>query len=111
MDKNSLNCNLSIGQRIRNIRYDLGYKKEMFAELLEVSVSTLENVEIGRTKVPNVMLSNLYYEFGISSDDILYGTQKSNTMKGRIIYMIVNLSMERIRFLYKVISEYIHYHK
>ena len=71
-----LDTNYAVGERVRIIRESQGYTREKFAEILDVSPSTLANVELGRTQIPNIILINLYNTFGISSDDILHGIKK-----------------------------------
>jgi len=97
--------NIQIGQRIRKIRENLGYTRELFAELLDISESTLSNIELGRTYVSQNVLLNLYNKFGISSDDVLHGTTKSNTSQSRINYIVSNLNTEKSRYLYKIIVD------
>lgn len=78
---------------------------------MDVSPSTLANVELGRTQIPNIILINLYDTFGISSDDILHGTKKSDSMQKRINRIISNLSTNKLKYIYKVIIDYISLHK
>lgn len=106
-----LDTNYDVGERVRTIRENEGYTREKFAEILDVSLSTLANVELGRTQIPNIMLINLYNIFGISSDDILHGTKKSDTMQKRIIRIISNLNTNKLKYIYKVIINYISLHK
>lgn len=106
-----LDSNYTVGERVRIIREDLGYTREKFAEILDVSASTLANVELGRTQIPYVMLLNLYDIFGISSDDILHGTKKSDTMQKKINRIVSNLNTTKSKYIYKVITDYISLHK
>lgn len=106
-----LDTNYDVGERVRIIREDLGYAREKFAEILDVSASTLANVELGRTQIPYVMLLNLYNIFGISSDDILYGTKKSDTMQKKINRIVSHLSTDKSKYIYKVITQYVSLHK
>lgn len=106
-----LETNYTIGERVRIVREELGYTREKFAEILDVSASTLANVELGRTQIPHVLLFNLYEMFGISSDDILYGTKKSDTMQKKISRIISGLNKEKTTYIYKVITQYISSHK
>lgn len=97
--------NIEIGQRIREIRDDLGYTREKFAEILNVSESTLANVELGRTYVSQIILSNLYEKFGISSDDILHGTSKTTNTQNKINCIVSNLNTDECKHLYKIIVD------
>lgn len=59
--------------RIRKAREDMGYTREKFAELLEVSVSYLAEVERGRTGISVKMLVKMCHVLGLSADYILFG--------------------------------------
>ena len=58
-----LDSNYTVGERVRIARENLGYTRENFAEILDVSASTLANVELGRTQIPYVMLLNFLNNF------------------------------------------------
>lgn len=85
MDYKLLHTDFTIGERLRNVRKDLGYTREKFAEILDISPVTLSNVELGRTHVSQIMLINLYKIFGISSDEILFGIKKQILCKIKLI--------------------------
>ena len=75
--------NIQIGQRMRKIRENLGYTRELFAELLDVSESTLSNIELGRTYVSQNVLLNLYNKF-LSAEKIII-LKKENDSEELII--------------------------
>ena len=51
----------------------MGYTREKFAELLEVSVSYMAEVERGRTGISVKMLIKICKVLGLSADYILFG--------------------------------------
>lgn len=59
--------------RIRKAREDAGYTREKFAELLNVSVSYLAEVERGRTGVSVKTLIKICKVLGLSADYIIFG--------------------------------------
>lgn len=59
--------------RIRKAREDAGYTREKFAELLDVSVSYMAEVERGRTGVSVKMLIKICDVLGLSADYVLFG--------------------------------------
>lgn len=59
--------------RIRKAREDAGYTRERFAELLDVSVSYLATVELGRTNVSLKTLRKICQVLGLSADYVLFG--------------------------------------
>ena len=62
--------------RIRKAREDMGYTREKFAELLDVSVSYLAEVERGRTGVSVKMLVKICHVLGLSADYVLCGAER-----------------------------------
>lgn len=83
--------------RIRKAREDMGYTREKFAELLDVSVSYLAEVERGRTGVSVKMLVKMCHVLGLSADYLLFGEnrdadaallEKINRVDGKYIPLI-----------------------
>lgn len=62
--------------RIRRARENMGYTREKFAELLDVSVSYLAEVERGRTGISVKMLVKMCNVLGLSADYILFGEER-----------------------------------
>ena len=54
--------------RIRKAREERGYTREKFAELLDVSVSYMAEVERGRTGISVKMLMKICGVLGLSAD-------------------------------------------
>lgn len=63
--------------RIRKARENMGYTRERFAELLDVSVSYMAEVERGRTGISVKMLMKLCRVLGLSADYILFGEERT----------------------------------
>lgn len=63
--------------RIRKERENLGYTREKFAELLDVSVSYLAELERGRTGISVKMLVKVCKVLGLSADYILFGEERN----------------------------------
>ena len=64
--------------RIRKAREDRGYTREKFAELLDVSVSYMAEVERGRTGISVRMLVKICNLLGLSADYVLFGEQRAS---------------------------------
>jgi transcriptional regulator with XRE-family HTH domain len=60
-------------QRIRKAREDAGYTREQFAELVNVSVSYMAEVERGRCNVSVKTLIAICRCLGLSADYLLFG--------------------------------------
>ncbi|MBQ7118333.1 MAG: helix-turn-helix transcriptional regulator [Clostridia bacterium] len=65
--------------RIRKARENIGYTREQFSELLEVSVSYMAEVERGRTGISVKMLIKICNLLGLSADYILFGEETDET--------------------------------
>ncbi len=62
--------------RIRKAREDAGYTRERFAELLDVSVSYMAEVERGRTSISLKTLVKICDLLGLSADYVVFGTAR-----------------------------------
>ena len=62
--------------RIRKALEDAGYTREKFAELLDVSVSYLAEVERGRSNVSVKTLIKICNVLGLSADYVLFGENR-----------------------------------
>ena len=63
-------------RRIKKAREDLGYTREKFAELLDVSVYYMAEVERGRTGISVKMLMKICNVLGLSADYVLFGDER-----------------------------------
>ena len=86
--------------RIRKAREDAGYTRERFAELLDVSVSYLAEVERGRTNVSLKTLVNICNLLGLSADYLLFGQprdedglllEKLHRLDGKYLPLVTDL--------------------
>ena len=64
--------------RIRRAREDLGYTREKFAEMLDVSVSYLAELERGRTGISVKTLIKVCNVLGLSADYVLFGSNRQD---------------------------------
>ena len=64
--------------RIRSARESLGYTREKFAELLDVSTSYMAEVERGKTGISVKLLIKICEVLGLSADYILFGTPRDS---------------------------------
>lgn len=62
--------------RIRKAREDAGYTREQFAELLNVSVSYLAELERGKTGMAVKTLVAICKVLGLSADYVLFGEER-----------------------------------
>ena len=66
--------------RIRKSREEQGYTREKFAEVLDVSVSYLAELERGKTGISVKMLVKICKLLGLSADYVLFGEERSSDM-------------------------------
>ena len=89
--------------RIRKRREELGYTREKFAELLNVSVSYLAEVERGRTGISVKMLVKICEVLGLSADYLLFGEDRD--ADGLLLDKIHRLDEKYLPLLDKIIAE------
>lgn len=63
--------------RIRKARENAGYTREKFAELIDVSVSYMAEVERGRTNVSVKTLIKICKLLGLNADYVLFGNDRN----------------------------------
>lgn len=89
--------------RIRKAREEMGYTREKFAELLDVSVSYMAEVERGRTGISVKMLIKICNVLGLSADYILFGEER--TADTQLLEKLHRIDPRYIPLLDSVITE------
>lgn len=82
-----------IGLRIHNRRRELGLTQEQLAELMDVSIQMISNLELGKKAIRPENLAKLCRVLDISADYILLGI-RSETELSRLTSKIASLSHE-----------------
>ncbi len=72
MQKDKLN--LTVGQNIRQVRESMGYTRETFSELCDISDSFLSDVERGNKSITTKTLYKICNATHTSADYILFGS-------------------------------------
>lgn len=67
-----------IGARVRKQREFLGYTREQFAELLDVTPKFCSDIELGLKGISVPTLCRISETLHLSTDYILYGTTETN---------------------------------
>ncbi|MCR5030774.1 MAG: helix-turn-helix domain-containing protein [Selenomonadaceae bacterium] len=80
MDKKNLNG--EIGARIKQRRKELGYTREQAAELANISVQFLFDIEKGNKSMTAMTIVKLAEALFVSTDDILMGTGEDEDAYG-----------------------------
>ena len=89
--------------RIRAAREKMGYTRERFAEVLDVSVSYLAELERGRTGISVKLLKKVCTVLGLSADFILFG--KERTTDTMLLDKIHRLDAKYLPMLDKMLTE------
>lgn len=89
--------------RIRKAREEMGYTRERFAEMLDVSVSYMAEVERGRTGISVKLLIKICDVLGLSADYILFGNERNTDTL--LLDKIHHIDEKYISLLDKVITE------
>lgn len=82
-----------IGQRIRQLRLLNDYTQAEFAELIDVSVNFLSEIENGKKGLSQDTLSRICQKLNSSSDYILFGTKQKQSS---LIEIANSLSVEEL---------------
>lgn len=82
---------IAIGKRIQNRRKQLGYTQEQLAEMMNVSVQMVSNLERGNKAIRIDNLINISQIMNISTDYILTGKQSQQDISN-LSEQISNLS-------------------
>ena len=91
MNKDELN--VAIGRRIRQTRENMGYTRENFSELCDISDSFLSDIERGNKSLTTKTLYKICTASHISADYLLFGTiPESCSKNSQIESMLSTLS-------------------
>ena len=89
--------------RIRKAREEMGYTREKFAELLDVSVSYLAELERGRIGISVKLLVKVCDILGLSADYVLFGEKRDSD--GALLDKIHRIDDKYMPLLDSVINE------
>lgn len=108
MKKDALN--VSVGQRIRQVRENMGYTRESFSELCDISDSFLSDVERGNKSLTTKTLYKICSASHTSADYILMGTHfesfQNNSAIDSIISTLSVMSQEQCQHAANILNEY-----
>lgn len=96
---------LIIGKRIHDLRTSNNLTQSKFAELIDISVNFLSEIENGKKGMSQDTLYKLCSKFDVSADYILFGIEKksSSTSPSMIIEYLNSLDTKEL----DVLSNYI----
>ncbi len=80
----------AIGKRVKKFRKSRRLSQEQLAELLDISVPHMSNIENGKTKFSFQLFVDLADKLEISSDILLYGGITPNEAVRRTILQEIN---------------------
>ena len=88
--------NISIGSRIRQVRENMGYTREHFSELCDISDSFLSDVERGNKSLTTKTLYKICTSANISADFIVLGNDTSTDSDNPAIDSIISTLQNKI---------------
>lgn len=94
---------IMIGSRIRTIRESMPMTREQFAELINVSVSFLSQIERGNKLMSIEKLMEISSKTGFSTDYILFDDKAKSNYVNRINKMLQDCSNDIAEIAYEVI--------
>ncbi len=86
--------------KIKEIRLELGYTQEQFAEIFDLSLSGYKKIESGEVKLTIDKLYILNEKLGVSSDYILFDTKSELSDVWREIHRLPDV--EKWKFLMRL---------
>lgn len=92
-----------IGSRIRTVRESMPMTREQFAELINISVSFLSQIERGTKLMSIEKLIEISKKTGFSTDYILFGDKSKSNYANRINKMLQDCSNDIAEVAYEVI--------
>lgn len=108
MKKDALN--VSVGQRIRQVRENMGYTRESFSELCGISDSFLSDVERGNKSLTTKTLYKICNASHASADFILFGTHfdipGNNPAIASILSNLAGMTPEQRQHAANILNEY-----
>lgn len=102
---------IMIGSRIRTIRESMPMTREQFAELINVSVSFLSQIERGNKLMSIEKLMEISSKTGFSTDYVLFGDKAKSNYVHRISRMLQDCSDEIAGVAYEVICPIMRYNR
>lgn len=79
----------AIGKRVKKFRKSRRLSQEQLAELLDISVPHMSNIENGKTKFSLQVLLSLAEALNVTPDALLVGLEDGNVARSRIIREII----------------------
>lgn len=108
MKKDELN--VAVGSRIRQVRENMGYTRESFSELCDISDSFLSDVERGNKSLTTKTLHKICSATHVSADYLLLGpcsvTSGENPAIDSILSVMSQMSKEQCLHAANILNEY-----
>ena len=98
--------NIQVGEQIKAARERAGLTQEQFAERIDVSPQFVSDMERGVVGVSLTTLKRVCMVLGVSSDQILFGSQTDN-IAASIAERCKSLSPEQLVILGEIIGKFV----
>lgn len=88
--------NAEIGIRIRQCRESAGYTQEKLADLIDVTIQYISDLERGKVGASLLTIVNLCHALSVSADYLLLGRRESNDVSD-LVYRLETLSPNQMQ--------------
>ncbi len=92
------NLKYEIGQRVRQCRLKAGYTQAQCAEIMDISVNFLSEIETGKKGMSQDTIYRFCKQFQISADYLLFDSSNPN-LPYSIVELVNSLSTEHLSVL------------
>jgi len=97
----------SVGRRVHDFRTEHGYTQFQFAELIDISVNFLSEIENGKKGMSQDTIGKLCRTFDLSADYILFGTPHEQTQSIHDTAALIELANSLDAESLKVVTDYL----
>ena len=95
----------AMGQRIREQREELGYTREQFAEMIDITPRYCYDIETGIKRISLSTLHNIKNVLKLSTEYILYGKSTENNINS-IQEMMLNCPPDKLKYAELLLKVY-----
>lgn len=96
-EKNDLK--IEIGKRVRDFRTQNHYRQAQFAELIDISVNFLSEIENGKKGMSQDTICRICNHFHISADYLLFGSTPQSNLSYKFSETANSLSNEELELV------------
>lgn len=93
-----------IGKRVHDFRTEHHYTQAQFAEMMDVSVNFLSEIENGKKGMSQDTICRLCSYFGISADYLLFGAASKHVSSQNLVEIAASLNTQDLELVIEYLS-------